>query len=107
MSIGAMRERVSIQSPPTTPDGRGGVSGSWSTDATVWARVTPEQGREEEQAGRLEGQQRYTVRIRYYSGLTTKHRLLWGSTALQVRDIRNPDEHRRYMDLDCEAGVAT
>lgn len=107
-TIGAMRERVSIQVETQTPDGGGGYTLGWTTLATVWARVRPISGREALQAQQLESAVQYRVTIRTFPGLAAaRHRLLWGSRPLNILAIRNPDEHGVYMEIDAAEGVAT
>ena len=105
--IGAMRERVVIQAGAGAADGYGGRTSDWSAVATVWAEVAPIGGRERAQAEQLEGVVTHRVTIRHRTDVTAAHRLLWGSKALNVRAVTNPDQRRRYLDLLCEEGTAT
>ncbi|HCX68352.1 MAG TPA: head-tail adaptor protein, partial [Rhodobiaceae bacterium] len=46
IAIGEMRERVTLQSPSRTPDGAGGAEVTWTSGATVWAKVEDRGGSE-------------------------------------------------------------
>ena len=106
---GGLRERVTIEQETITDDGMGGGALSWSEIThvpTIWARIAPIRGSERLQAQQLQSPLSHTVTIHYRTDLTTKMRLLWGSTALNIRSVYH-DEKRRHTMLDCEQGVAT
>jgi SPP1 family predicted phage head-tail adaptor len=111
LRAGDLRERVSIQSEMITPDGGGGTIKTWTTDATVWARVEPLDTKgwravEETIAGQLEPQSHYRVTIRHRSGVTSAHRLAWGSTALSIQSA-SMTEDRAAIVMMCTAGGPT
>ncbi|MGD9879023.1 MAG: phage head closure protein [Hyphomicrobiaceae bacterium] len=107
---GSLRERVTIEQEVPVDDGMGGQGKpEWSEIAhvpTVWARVMPIRGSERVQAMQLEAAVSHEVTIRYRTDLTAKHRLLWGSSALNIRAVYH-DEKRRHTTLLCDQGVAT
>ena len=106
-SIGQMNHQIVLQRDDgTSRTSLGGRANSWTSVATVWGRVAPLKGDERLAAGQLEETVTHRVHIRYYSGLTAKWRLLWGSTPLQIKAIINPDERRRFMIIDCVEGEA-
>jgi SPP1 family predicted phage head-tail adaptor len=107
MAIGSMRERVTIQSKTRTADGAGGAAVAWVDLATVWARVTPKAASEP-----LNGDQKtphtiYTIRIRYRADTTAIRRIVWRSRTFNIIGTPNPDERRRYLDIEAEEGAAT
>lgn len=106
MPAGPLRERCAIQAESTSDDGMGGQTLSWSTSATVWARVTPIGGREQVQAQQVQDSVTHRVTIRYRPGLNAGMRLLWGSKPLNIRAVTNPDEKKKYLELLTEEGVA-
>ncbi len=107
MSAGKLRERITIQSETTTPDGGGGYTASWTNVATVWARVTPTRGNEALEAMQMRDTQLYDITIRYRNDVLPKNRVLWGSIELNIRAVANKDERDRYLTLVCERGVGT
>lgn len=103
--VGRMRERITIQAENPSADNYGGYSLSWSDVTTVWGRVQPLRGAEQYEAMRTEAQTQYTIRIRYYSGLTEKHRFKLGTRVFNIRAILNTDEHGMYQECLCEEGT--
>lgn len=76
MRAGRLRNRVQIQSKTTARNGYGEAIETWSTAATVWARVRIKRGREYLVGqGEAEG---YEVEIGMRErGLTQQQRILW------------------------------
>lgn len=108
--IGAMRERITLQSATRTLDAGGGAVVSWTPlafAAHVWARIEPLSGGEALQAMRLQARVTHRVRLRWRDDVTAAMRLVWGTRVLNIRAVINPDERRRYLELLCEEGVAT
>ena len=107
MRAGQLRHRVEIQSASQSRGSTGEVLTSYSTIATVWASVEPVSGREyfEALAGRAEGA--VLVRMRYYAGLTTTHRLRWTepdtSTVhlFEINDVKHQLERKRETHAVC------
>lgn len=106
MQIGRMRERVKIQQEQRVDDGGGGYTGTWQNVTTVWAEVTPLQGKEQLDQQKLQATTLYRVTIRYQSTLHAGNRLLWRNTPLNIRAITNPDQKREFHEIICEEGVA-
>ena len=102
---GKLRERVSIQSPPAVSDGAGGITGSWTTTATVSAEVRPLNAGQQLLAGAPQGETFYRVTLRGGVAVTTADRLMWGSLALTISGIINPDMRGRWLELTCESGL--
>lgn len=72
-----MNKRVEIQEPVDSVDLHGGFTRTWNTVATRWASIEPLRGREYIEAQQMQAQATVRVRMRPYSGLTEKHRLIW------------------------------
>jgi SPP1 family predicted phage head-tail adaptor len=93
-------------------DGYGNtVSGDWATGPTVGARIKPLRGGEAVQAARLAGKQPLLITIRYSSAtaaITTDWRARNARTGAlyNIRSVMNPDERKRFLDLEVEMGVA-
>lgn len=100
--IGAMSERVTLQSPVRTADGAGGAAVTWNEGASVWAKVEMLGGGETPMAERLEARARVRVTIRHRPGVTAEMRAVWQGRALDIRNVRDLDGRRRFLVLDCE-----
>lgn len=105
LQAGKLRHTVSIQSASEAADAMGTLVPSWSTDATVRASITQVSGDESVTAGQEQATAKYKVVIRYYSGLTTANRLLFGSRELNIDSISDIDERNRKMELMCSEDV--
>ena len=108
MSIGELRNRVSLQSISLTTDDGGGASTSFSTSSTVWAKVENESGSEAVFGNQLRATARYKFLIRYNSSLTEKFRILYNSKTFNNEHIKDLFEgKKRYQEIICTEGVAT
>ena len=108
--IGTLRERVCIEREVRTADAGGGTLVNWTPlghAPTVWARIEPLSGHELVQAMRLQARLTHKVTMRWRGDVTAAMRLVWGTRALNIRAVTNPDERRRYLELYCEEGAAT
>lgn len=113
-SIGAgpLRERIAFEAREQIDDGYGNVvSGDWTLLTTVAARVEPLRGAETVQAMRLAGRQPVKITVRR-SSLTMqiapdfRARDVRSGALYNVRSVMNPDEKNRYLEMECELGVA-
>lgn len=109
---GDLRERVAFEFRPMSDDGFGNEeAGAWSVACTVAARIKPARGAESIQAARLAGRQPVVITVRS-STQTRAVNQSWRvrdvrkGTIYNIRSIVNPDEHRAFLDMECEAGVA-
>lgn len=102
MSIGELRDRLTIQQYTEGKDDYGGVTKTWATLATVWGRNLPKVGREVDDESRRVSVTEYIFKIRYRSDVTTLMRISWNSRTFDIKGIINPDGIRKYMHLICE-----
>lgn len=107
MRIGNMRQRITIQKESRGGDSGGGFEENWTDVATRWAGVRPVTGRERETGMQLEAQVTHIVTMRYLDGLNPGMRILLKGRALNIRRVLNLEERNRWMELQCEEGVAT
>jgi SPP1 family predicted phage head-tail adaptor len=102
-----MRERITIQVIAQTADGQGGYSDAWSTFATLWAKIEQVSGKEAYQAMQIESPAVYKMTIRYIAGVTTKHRVLFGTRTFNINRVNNINEADEYIELYATEGTAT
>jgi SPP1 family predicted phage head-tail adaptor len=108
-SIGAMRERLVVQTPTSTDDGRGGRVTTWRTLDTVPAEMIPVKAWETLQAAALKIGRAYRFRIRVRADVTTTMRVLWTPSwppgavrqVLEISGVVPDDDGRTYMFLEC------
>ena len=98
---GMLRHEINIQSVTQTPDGSGGQSEVFSTVDTIWASIGRVIETEELNAGMLQNVTTHTIKIRFFSGLTVSHRILFGTRAFEIISIENIDERNIVQVLQC------
>lgn len=101
MGAGDYRHLVTIQQPVETTDDLGQPVTTWSNVATVHAAVEPLEGRELFAAQAVRAETTTRVRIRYRSGITPKHRLVYAGRVLNILSVIDPDERHREIVLLC------
>lgn len=102
VEAGKLKHQVGIQVVTETPDEFGGASAKeWNTVATRRASVSPLRGQERSAAKQVTPELSHRVVMRYYSGLTTKNRLVFGSRILEIQEIITPDEIKHMMIIMC------
>lgn len=101
--LGAMRERVTLQSQTRTK-GSGGFATDTPTDVVtdVPAEFLPDAGAEPFEASAQRGQVMATVRIRYRTDVRASWLVVRGAETWQVLEAPvNHDGRRRYLWLRC------
>ena len=94
----AFRERLTIQAPSVTKDGRGQAITTFADWQTVWAKVKETASAENDNANRLQGVKNYAVTIRHFSGITLKHRLLYNGNTLDITSLVNQGRNQ-YIEI--------
>jgi SPP1 family predicted phage head-tail adaptor len=103
MNPGMLRSRIIIEEKAIADNGFGGHSETWSTLATVWAKVEHLSGRELQMAQQVAPEISDEVTMRYRSGLsTTTNRINYAGQHLNIRDIKDLDNMHRWLYLKCE-----
>jgi len=97
MRAGSLRKRVELQSQATTKDAIGGSVGAWSTVSTVWAGIRPLRGQERFSNNKESAEVSHEIKIRYYAGLTTAHRIKYGARLFDIQAILNIQERDADM----------
>lgn len=102
MRLGRFRHRVGILEPQRGVGASGAPTTTYDRVATRWADVTPLSGKEQTELERVEARVTFLVKLRFYDGLTTKHRLeLADGRVLELQDLRSPMERRAYHEALC------
>lgn len=101
-AIGAMRERVLLQSPLRVADEIGGAAISWVNEGAVWAEIVAGSASENVDHDRTRGVANYRLTINRVIGLRVGWRVLWDERALRVVGVA--DDAAPRMTLICEEG---
>lgn len=107
MGPGDLDQQIVIQQKTQTRRAEGGYDETWSTFATVWAKVRPLSGRERTQADAVEAPADYRFTIRRRTDITEAMRVTWGGGTFNIRFIGLTSARELYMDVDAERAVAT
>ena len=107
ITAGMLREPVTVQRQVSVSDGMGGQAIQWIDLYTTRADVRPISGREAVQAMQLQASVTHRVYMRYRADITAADRLMIRGNPLQVRAIINVELRNRWLELSCDAGVAT
>jgi SPP1 family predicted phage head-tail adaptor len=103
LRAGKLRHRVDIQVESLTPDGLGGFSSSWGSVtgmSSVPAAIMPLSSKEQLDAMKLESVITNKIRIRYRAGITSKHRIVFGSRIFNIKGAPiNYDERNKSLDF--------
>lgn len=106
--IGEMRNRITVQTLGGSSDAGGGTTTSFSTLATVWAKIENLSGSEGIFGDQLRGTASYRFTIRYNSSISEKNRIHYDSKVFNITHIKDIDEGRnKFMEILATEGVAT
>jgi SPP1 family predicted phage head-tail adaptor len=108
LDAGMLDKRIIIQSPTLTPQDGGGQDIDWTIDpVTVWASLSATGGSEFIAAQQLQPELTHEVKLRYRTGVTAKHRLVFGSRIFSVHAVLNPLERNEQLALYCSELAST
>lgn len=105
-NVGEMRRLVEIQSRTMSRDGYGAATATWATEDTVAAKVEPLSGREAWQAQQVRPDVTHQVTIRFWEGLTPKHRFRFGTRVLNIASVIDLEERGRFQVCVCVEEVS-
>jgi len=94
--IGALRDLIELQSSTDSVDTYGQPTRTWSTYASVWARIVGQSGGESQQALQQSSQVSYRITIRRRTDVEASHRAIWGSKTLNFFAVWDDDGDRAY-----------
>ena len=104
MKIGDLRNQVAIQQRDATKDTFGQPAQTWTTVATVWAKVADISGRELITAMAAQSEVSTNIVIRYRAGTTTLNRVLYDGVPYNIHAVVDPTGRKREMQLMCARG---
>ena len=102
---GELRHRLVLEAPVETPDGAGGVTRSYATLATVWAKVTPVAARGDVDADDLAAAVTHRIVIRARTDMTTRHRFRLGARIYRIVALRDQDGCGRFTEISAQERV--
>lgn len=108
---GELRQRLAFEQRTVTNDGYGNVDGDWAVRFIVWGKCIPRKGGEQVMASRLTGVTPYTIIVRSSADMLpvdTAWRVRDARTDViyNIRDIDNPDQKHKFIELLVTTGDA-
>lgn len=104
--IGKLRHRVTVQTLDERADPTHAVETDYVNVATVWADVEAVSGRTEIESKQIGEAVTHRVTMRSRLDVTAENWLLWRGRRFRIRRVRDLDERRRFLILDCEEASA-
>ncbi len=99
---GSLRHPVSILKNTPTQNAVGESVDSFAPIASVRASIVGAKGSGEVMIGsQVNARARYVVTMRYFAGLSTEHRLQYGTKTFDINDVNDVEERHRKMVLAC------
>jgi SPP1 family predicted phage head-tail adaptor len=105
IGIGELRHYVEIEQVTETSDGAGGYTSNWTTFAHAWVSINPVSGREKFQAMQTETIFTHKIKMKWIAGITTKHRIKFGTRVFDIIDVRNIEERNIVLELMALEGM--
>jgi SPP1 family predicted phage head-tail adaptor len=96
-AVGALRRRLVLEAPVSTPDGLGGATQGFETVAALWGQVEWLAGGEHWRMGRPEQVATHRVTLRWRAGVDAGQRLRDGERIFDIRAVADPDDGRRRL----------
>ena len=93
-----LHHRVTLQVMTTVTDDQGGQVPTWADVSDLWAKIEPIKAWEKMQAAQLQTPVTHKVLLRYNSAVTNKHRLLFGTRVMNIKEVINVEELNEWLE---------
>ncbi len=100
-----LRQRMTLQQEQRTPDTAGGYVRSWQDVADIWAEVIPLSGKEKLFAAQLQSEITHRILIRYRTGISAAHRLVFETRVFNIRSVINVREENALLEILAQEGA--
>ena len=97
MNTGELRHQIEIQSAVETQDAMGGTIRNWTTDQTIWAKISPVLGRETTVGNTQHAEVTHDILIRWNTGIDPKKRIKHESRIFKIQNVLDIDERREKL----------
>ena len=91
MKAGNLSYRIEVQERSLSPDGFGDPLPTWTTIATRWASLEMQGAGKPFSANQVSPDATVRITMRYYDGLTPRHRLKLNSRIFQIEGITHDE----------------
>jgi len=98
---GELKQQVILQIRTRVPDTKGGTVETWTTHATVWAKITPSTGNEFLLNDQVQSRVTTVIEIRYRKKVTAAMRVNYGGRIFDIEAPIDPEEKHEKLLLMC------
>lgn len=105
MSIGGMKEALTIQRPVLAQDGGGGFETSWEDVAEVYARIEDLGGGEAPRHGQTVAENAYRLTLHHRADVTADMRLAGGGKIYEIVSLRDPDGRGATLEITARSAA--
>lgn len=108
LDAGSLQYRIYIQRPIKSDDPiTNQANTTFEDERKVWAAINPASAIEVLRAKQVNKDVTHTFRIRYFAGLTTAHRIRWGTRFYNITGNIDPtSKHEEWRVSACEVTYA-
>jgi SPP1 family predicted phage head-tail adaptor len=99
--IGERRCPVVVEANSPTTNDLGETIDAWTEVGGAWAKIENQAGRELYLSRQVQPDATAIIKIPYYHGLTTKHRIKYGDRIFDIQAVNNVEERNREHWLTC------
>lgn len=99
LGAGQLRHRLDIQAATETRDTFGGVVLTWATISTVWGSLEAIGQTPIFVGDQVKGITTYRIIVRYFQGLTSKHRVMYQGRIFDLLSLVVPGERKAFHEL--------
>ena len=99
---GQLDRRIVIQGFTTSTDAFGQVTRTFSTLATVWAKVEEKVGSEKENGEMISATKMVDFYIRFRSDINEQMRIVYNNKTYKIKAIQNADAREAFQMIRCE-----
>lgn len=99
---GALRHRLTIETPVDVDDGAGGVTRNYAAIDEVWASIETIAANAAWSDNRTGARLTHRIQLRWRADIDTGMRFLFGARIFWVRSVADADAHRRRLSVMVE-----
>jgi len=107
VKIAELDKRITIEQNSRISDGQGGYLESWTTFATVWAKVKPVNQKERYFSQQIQPVTTHKITIRKLDGVNSQMRISFEGRIMQINGQITADEKDFYNLIDAIEGVGS
>lgn len=102
-----LKNLISIEALTSGKDSSGGMTNSWASFSTAWAKIANLSGNERKITayGGQVAEARTEFTIRYMPSLTHNHRIVYNGKIYNIKHINDFNEEHRFMIVTCDTGL--